>query len=329
MSIDVSAVVAQFGAFYKPGSDNEKNLRKMLYERSNTAALFQDRPTADTIWRGTLASIERVVQPFQKAFTPIGGIVFTPNEFNLYKMKIDKSETPDDLESTFEGFLADMDSLDRAAWPFVRWLITEHIMPKKAEDLELNEYFLGEFAAPTPGTAGAVSTAMNGLRKVIRDYNTAARTNMGDGPIATGALAVDPADFCEQMEDFVEAMKPYFRKRFDSIVMSDTLARRYKRGKQKKYGLTVNFLSGKGMEDLATIEHQTNIKVVGVESMEGSELIFSTTKENRIRPVKKAALGSTMKVESLKREVFLLSDWLEALNFEVPDFVVHNDQDLA
>lgn len=330
MSIDVSAVVAQFGAYYKPGSDNEKNLRKMLYERSNTALLFADRPTTDTIWRGTLASLDRVVQPFQKAFTPIGTITFTPNQFDLYKLKIDKKETPDDLEKTFEGFLADMNELDRSKWPFVRWLIEEHIMPKKMEDLELNEYFLGVFAAPTPGTAGDAGTAMNGLRKVLRDYNTAGRLNMGDGAVASGAAAATPIDFCEQIEEWVEDLKPYFRNRFDAIVMSDTLARRYMRGKRKKYGLDVNYLSGTGINDLATVENKTSIRVVGIESMENSELWFATTKENRIRPIKKEALGKTMLAgQYAPREVSLYTDWFEALNFEVPEFVVTNDQDLA
>jgi hypothetical protein len=36
-----------------------------------------------------------------------------------------------------------------------------------------------------------------------------------------------------------------------------------------------------------------------------------------------------MKIESLKREVFLYTDWWEALNFEVPEFIFHNDQDLS
>jgi hypothetical protein len=303
MSIDVTQLNAQYGAYYKPGSDNEKNLRNMLYQPSETAALFQDRPTEDTIWRGTLASLDRVVQPFQKAFTAIGTISFVPNQFDLFKLKIDKSEYPDELEATYMGFMASLPTLDRAAWPFVRWIIEQHIMPKKNDDLELNEYFEGVYAAPTPGTAGAAGTAMNGLRKVIRDYNTAGRTNLGNGAIASGAAAADDVDFCNQIEEWVESIPVIFRKRVDAIVMSDTLARRYQRGKQKKYGLFVNYMSGTGTANLMTVEHQTNISVKGLVSMEGSELWFTTIAANRIRPVKKAALGNTMKVESLKREV--------------------------
>jgi hypothetical protein len=324
MGIDVSAVTAQFGAYYKPGSDNEKNLRNMLYQASQTAKLFMDMPSVDTIWRGTLAELERVVQPFQKAFTPIGDIVFTPNQFDLFNLKVDKSEFPDDLEATYLGFMASVADNERANWPFVRWLIEQHIIPKMAEDLELNEYFKGVYAAPGVGVAGAVSTAMNGLRKVIRDYNTAGKTNLGNGAIATGAWAADDADFCTQVEEYVEDHPSIFRSKIDHVIMSETGMRKYIRGKRKKYN--INYAQ---VTDLLVVEDQPNVSVAGLISMEDSEMMFSTLKENRIRPLKKAELGRTLKVESLKREVFLFTNWWEALNFRVPQFLFHNDQDLA
>jgi hypothetical protein len=67
---------------------------------------------------------------------------------------------------------------------------------------------LGVYAAPANGVAGAAGTAMNGLRKVIRGYNTGGRTNLGNGAIATGAFAADPVDWCTQVEEFVRAMDP-------------------------------------------------------------------------------------------------------------------------
>src|SRR4051794_30544318 len=121
--INVADVVAQFGAYYLKTPDNMARLRNMLYTKVETVQHFQNRPTADTIYRCTLASLDRVVQPFQKAFTPLGTVKFEPNVFPLFKLKIDKDETPDDLEATYEGFLAEVDDLERANWPFVRWLM--------------------------------------------------------------------------------------------------------------------------------------------------------------------------------------------------------------
>lgn len=325
MSLNVTDVVTQFGAHYKPGSDNQKNLRNMLYKVIETAQYFSNRPTSDTIWRGNLASLNRIVQPFQKAYTPISTTTFKPNQFDLYKLKIDLQETPDDLEATYLGFLADIEEIERAKWPFVRWWMEKHVMPKKDEDLETNEYFGGVYAAPTTGTAGAAGTAMNGLRKVIRGYNTAGRTNLGNGAIATGAASASDEDFCEQVEQFVTEIPTLFRDKVDFIFMSKTNELKYKRGKRAKYNTNYSQTG-----DLMNLEDFPNAKVKGLESHTGSDLMWTTIKDNRIRPTKKAGLADTMLVkEFAPRVVSAYTDWWEALNYEVPEFLFHNDQDLA
>ncbi len=327
MSIAVSDVVTDFGAFYKPGSDNQKNLRNMIYKAGETAQFFQPRPTDDTIYRGTFASLDRIVQPFQKAYTPISTITFKPNQFSLFKLKIDLQETPDDLEATYLGFLAAMDEIERAKWPFVRWWMENHIMPRKEEDLEVNEHFTGVYAAPTPTVAGAAATGMNGLRKVIRDYNGDGRLNLGNGPIAMGAVAGDAADFCTQVEEMVDAIPSLFRKKLDYLFMSTDLELKYRRGKREKYKGHVNFVETK---ELYTIEDHPSVRVKGLESHQGSDLIWTSIPANRIQPKKKAALKDTMLVKEFSpRTVSAYTDWWEALNFEVPEFVFCNDQDLA
>jgi len=327
MSLVITDIVTDFGAYYKPGSDNQKNLRKMLYKPSETAAFFQPRPTEDTIWRGTFASLTRVLQPFQKAFTPISSLTFQPNSFDLYKLKIDAKEYPDELEPSFVGFLANMEELDRTKWPFGRYWVEEHLLPKSVEDFETLECFAGVYAAPAPGVAGAAGTSMNGLRKVIRTYNTAGRTNLGDGAIVTGAAAGDDADFCTQVEEFVADIPSLFRSKIDHVFMSKALELKYKRGKRKKYAAYVNFIESPG---LYTIEDFPNVSVKGLESHEGSGLYWASPSINRINPKKKAALKNTMVLKEFSaREVSAYTDWWECLNYEVPEFIFHNDQDLA
>jgi len=66
MSLNVADVVTQYGAYYKPGSDNQKNRRNMIYKSVETAQYFQNRPTDDTIWRGTKASLAEWYSHFKK-----------------------------------------------------------------------------------------------------------------------------------------------------------------------------------------------------------------------------------------------------------------------
>lgn len=301
-----------------------KRLRNMLYNKVETVQYFRSIPQSDTIYRSTFAALDRVVQAFQKAWTPIGTITFTPNQFNLFKLKIDKEETPDDLENSYEGFLADIDDLDRANWPFVRWLIENHIMPRKEQDLELNEYFTGSYVAPTPGTAGAAGASMDGLRKIIRGYVTGGRTNLGAGPIAMGAPEADAVDFCTQIEDFVDSINDLLIGDIDRLFMSKTLAQRYVRGRRLKYN--ANYAQA---TDMVAVQDHPDVQITGLKSHTGSNLIWASPAINRIRPTKKAALADTMRVESYRRVVSLYTDWWEVLNFEVPEFIITNDQDLV
>lgn len=319
--INVAAVVAQFGAYYLKNPENLARLRNMLYQKVETIQYFQNRPTSDTVYRCTQASLDRVVQPFQKTWTPIGTLTFLPNVIQLYKLKIDKEETPDDLEATYEGFLADMNDLDRANWPFVKWFMENHIMPAKQRDLEMNEYFKGVYAAPVTGVAGPAGTAMNGLEKTLSDYAIGGRSHMGSGPVATGVPSTDAVAWCTQVETFAEGINTLITDDCDNIFMSRTLARRYIRGRRIKYNSVY-----KQEADMVTVEDHTNLSIVGLKSHEGSNLIWTTTPANRIRPTKKAVLADTMKIESVKRSVAMFTDWWEALNFEVPEFVVTNDQ---
>ena len=326
MAINIADVVSQFGAYYIKNDTNMQRLRAMLYQPVETAKYFQERPGDDTVYRAVLSTLNRIVQPFQKAFTAIGTTTFKPNSFPLFKLKVDMTETPDDLEASYLGFLAAAQDLDRKNWPFIRWMVEVHVMGKIQEDLENNEYFAGVYAAPTSGTAGAAGTAMNGLRKVIRDYNTASRLNLGNGPIVTGAAAASAADFVTQVEEFVEDIPSLFRSRIDHIFMSKELQTKYRQGKRAKYN--TNYLQS---TDLLTLEDHSHISVVGLSSMSAAStgMYFATLKENRIRATKKAALANSMKIESAKRAVDLMTDWWEALNFEVPEFVFVNDQDLS
>jgi hypothetical protein len=323
MAIDISKVVAQFGSYYIANPNNMQRLRSMLYQPSVTAGYFQERPSDDTIYRAALSTLNRIVQPFQKAFTPLGITAFDPNQFSLFKLKVDMSETPDDLEATYLGFLAAQPELDRSNWLFIRWLVEVHIKAKIQDDLEVNEYFSGAYAAPTAGTAGAVSTSMDGLKHVIAGYNTAGKTNLGKGAISTGALSTDNKTFVDQVESMVDQIPALFRSRLDYLFMSPENVIKYKRGKRAKYGTYYQ------IEDLITLEDYSNITVIGLPSMTGSNLLFTTLADNRIRATKKAALANTMKIESRQRVVDILTDWWEALNFEVPQFVFHNDQGLV
>lgn len=315
--MDVSAIVSEFGAYYIKGGQNETRLVKKLYEKSMTEQAFTTVVTDETKWRGSEAVIDRLLQPFQKGWTPIGTATFTPIEIDAFKLKLDFEDYPDDLEATWLGFLAD-NNLDRKVWPFIRWLVEQHIIPKMQEDYELNEIFAGVYAAPTPGTAGGAGTAMNGVKAIRNAHITAGRIT----PITSGALATDPLDFVDQIEAFCDSINTKYWNAPMDLNLAQQLERRFVRGMERKYGRNLDY-KGAG-----TMVEGTQINLVGRPSMNGSDIIWATPKTNAVRLVKKSANMNQVRIENVDRKVKLYTDFWTGIGFLIPEIVFTNDLEL-
>lgn len=315
--MDVANIVSEFGAYYINQGQNASRLIKKLYEKSMTEQAFTTVVTDETKWRGSEGTITRLLQPFQKAWTPIGTASFEPIEIDAFKLKLDFEDYPDDLEATWLGFLADS-NLDRKEWPFVRWLVEEHILPRMNEDYELNEIFAGVYGAPTPGTAGAAGSAMNGIKAIRNAFITAGRIT----PITTGALATDPLDFVDQIEEFVDSINTRYWNAPMELNVAQQLERRYLRGYERKYGRNLDY-KGTG-----TKVEGTNITLVGRPSHNGSDIIWATPKNNAVRLVKKSQNMNTVRIENVDRKVKLYTDFWTGIGFLIPEIVFTNNLEL-
>jgi hypothetical protein len=312
MAIDVSEVVSEFGSYYINEGQNMARLTKKLHRPSITAGYFKLMPTMDTLYRVSDAEITRVLQPFQKQFTPIGTTTFKPHSIPLYKLKVDVEEYPEDIVDSWLGFL-EGEGIDPEQWPLVRYWLEELVAPKAEEEFELNEAYSGVYAAPTPGTAGAEGTGMDGLAQVFTTL--AARINV----IAMGAVPTAAVDFCNYVEEYVKQLEKEHRKRIDHLFMNEDLELLYKEGRDQKYN--TNYSQD---ADVLKVKYFPNLSVVGLPSMGDSNKIWCTLPQNRVRMLKKA--NKPMKVESAKRLVNAYTDYSIALNFLRPESVFTTDQ---
>lgn len=315
--MNVADIITEFGAYYINQGQNMSRLVKILNEKSVTEQAFTTVVTDDTRWRGAQSTIDRLLQPFQKGWTPLGTTGFTPIEIEQFPFKMDYEDYPDELEATWLGFLAD-GNLDRREWPFVRWVVEVHLLPKIKEDYELNEIFAGVRVAPTPGNAGAAGTGMNGIKYLRNLY-------IGNGritPINTGSLATDPSDFVDQIEEFCDMINTRYWMQNMELNMSQTLARRYARGHRAKYGKDNDFTGVK-----TTVEG-TNITVVGRPSHNGSDIIWATPKNNAVRLLKKSQNMDRVRIETQKRQVQIFTDFYSGIGFLIPEIVFTNDLEI-
>lgn len=318
MSLQIADVVTQFGAYYMANGQNLTRLYQLLRRATQTESMFTPVNTDDTLWRAAKTLFTRVVQPFQKAFTPLAGVVFSPVAIQQFKMKVDAQEYPDELEATWLGFL-DGPEIDRKAWPFVRWYCEVYLIPQVKDDIEQLEIYQGVYQAPVAGTPGAASTSMNGIKFTINGHITAGRIT----PITTGALATEPVDFVDQVEEFVDGINKAYWNIPMMLGCSETLERRFLRGQERKYGKNT------GGGALGNTVNNTNITLKGLVSHQNTEKFWCTPVANAIMLRKRIQNQTAIQVESVDRLLKFFTDFSMGIGFIIPEIVFTNDRDLV
>jgi hypothetical protein len=259
----------------------------------------------ESLYRTSIVNGTEVVQPYQTPFTPKGDQTFIPNEIPLHRLKIDNEIDPNPIKETWLDFLSD-NKQDRMQYPLISFLLENHILAKKDEDMELSVSYKGIRVAPTPGVAGLSSGSMNGFEKVIDDAKLSLINPMTT--IITGALSTDPLTFCNQVEAWYAQINPKHRTLPNMLVrMSESLALRYKQGRRIKYNMYYSQVS----TDMI-IEDFPNAKVVGLPGMQGKQRIWATTKENAVMLYRIGTNGIMVK-EFKPRVISIYTDWSQGL----------------
>lgn len=318
MGLQITDVVAQFGAYYLNQGQNLNRLYQLLRAPTTTEMMFTAINTDDTLWRAAKTLFSRVVQPFQKAFTPLAGVTFVPVAIQQFKMKVDAQEYPDELEATWLGFL-DGPEIDRKAWPFVRWYVEIYLIPQIKVDIELNEIYQGVYAAPTAGTPGPAGTSLNGIKKTINDHITAGRIT----PITTGALSTDPLALVEQIEGFVDRIHKDYWNIPMMLGCSESVQRAFLRGQERKYGRN----TGGGALD--NVVNKTNITLCGHPSHRLTDKIWCTPVGNAVQLRKRLQNQTAVQVESVDRLLKFFTDFSMGIGFIIPEIIFTNDRDLV
>jgi hypothetical protein len=318
-SITATDIVTEWGALIRSNVATAQDLMVRLRQVSETEAIFKRRITDYTVLERANAQFTPVLQSFQKAFTPIGGVTFKPNKIPLQRLKIDAAEYPDTLVESWLTFLTDT-NVDRKQWPFAKWYADQLILQSN-EDFEKYEVFGGVPGTVTPGTATVPGTNILGIRKQLNDANAAGKTLT----LTMGAVPTDPLLFVKYVEDMFKlaaSTNEVLFQNIDQINMSKTLMRRFMDGMRLKYTMYYN------QTDIVTLIN-TDIKIVGLNSHAGSNKIWATPAFNRECGIRGPQNESVMLVENVDRQVKWYTDFHKGVGFWIPEYIYQNDVDLV
>jgi hypothetical protein len=315
--MNISDILSEYGAYYEKAGQNKKRVLQLLMQATVTEGHMTPMKTDDTVFKLAQATIDDIIQPFQKGWTPNEAAAFVANELRLYHLKVDEELYPDDIEASWLGFLA-ADDLDRSKWPLVRYIIEGLYIPKIADNIELKEIFHGEYAEPTPGVAGATGTSMNGLAIMIRD-------GLEDGSINNidlGSLTAE--NIFDKVEEFADNISEVYQGVKMNVFMSQTWYKRYMRDKRAQ-----GFYDYSSDKSITSGIDFTPQSVVALPSMHGSDVIFATPKSNIISLSKKSQNKNKFMIETLKRQVFFMTDFWKGVGFGINGAVWAHDPDAS
>ena len=336
---DLDELITEYGNKYVDQGQNMASITTQLFDVGGLEEYFTMQPEDSDYFTGIYATVDEVLQAFSIPFTTKGKTTYVPTKQRLGEFKIDTTETPDKFRKTHMGFLSQhAKDPDRSTWGVIEWILRELKIPSANQTFKLSVAYWGwqfdnTFDDPPtvngttlqrqltdPDAATPANASMDGVHTQIVRWAAASRTNS----ITVGAWnTADTTDvtFCTQVEDFVmDTSVDIHRDNIDYLFMSKAMARRYRNGRRNKYNL--NYAQ---VAELDIVE-DTDIKVVGVSDMNGSENVWMTPANNRVKPTR--ATGKKLfDVQKLDRSVKILGDWSYVLTFHVPEFIHHSEHD--
>lgn len=333
---NIDAVIAEFGARYTPEGQTAKDIKTQLFAASETEAFFSNVPNPGDQYKSAFATVDEVTQAFSIPFVAKGTATFEPWETKLGEYKVDQLFFPDKFRNSWLGFLANIAEVDRSKWPVLLWYIRELLLPKINEEQEEEQSYWGwqktglaaipvvdgatfvrQFDSATASTvATPANAAVDGINTIIARMRAAGRATVNN----SGVWSIDPVTFCTEIEEWVQAINPKLRRKLDFLFMEEDLKNRYVDGRREKYNK--NYAQE---ADLMKID-KVMMSVQSLHSMVGAgNHVWATPKMNRIRPISKDSNG-IFDLQKVDRSVKLLNDWKKVLTFDVPEFVVTNEQ---
>lgn len=263
---------------------------------------------------GVSSSTSELLQAFQQGWTPKGTTSFVGYENKIFKLKLDF--VLDNIDSVTDSWLFFLTSENqmRKDWPLTRYIIEKELLPSVIDEMN-TAMCVGEYVAPTTGTAGDSLESMNGILTIIANEVTA--TNIV--PITTGSISASNA--VTRFETFADGIDPLVSNKGGKILCSTTVARFYKAHYRTLFGLT-NDQQAKNNLKLDNY----NIEIVPINGMGTSQRLVFVTPNNLIHLYDQIISPSTFLVQQDKRVVNILTDWHCGVGFQSLQGVFVNDQ---
>ena len=309
---DLTALNAQIGAFYRR---YDKEIWKAITRGITFEKYMRGVPNVTDEYVSPHSSHTEFLQPYQSGFQEKGSVSFDARKNKVFHIKMDfLLQDIYDIYRSYLSFLSD-ESKDIKDWPFVKYIVYEHIIPGIIEEISILSV-KGAYVAPTPGTAGTSISSADGVLTIVANEISGMNLN----PIVTGAIT--QANVIDAFNDYYDGMHDDYKGMPGEVFMAPSVKLMYERAQLETYGATQTY---KGPQN-ETFIFGTRKKLVEIPEFEGSQRLLHTPKKNLLKLYNKINVPNSVEIQKENRDLKFLLDFHRGYGFGNLYEVFTNDQ---
>jgi len=272
------------------------------------------------------AEATEMLQPYQGTFTPKGSIAHNEVSIRVRPIKMDLQFTELDLEKWWNSWQVSRFDVEKdpMQWSFPRYIFEKELLPKFNDDLNRVAY-LGEYAAPTPGTPGDTVDSVDGFKKIIADLITSTAIPAAN-VFATGG-AITTSNVREKVEEFLDSIPEEITSKGGRILMSPKHRRWYFRDYRGEFTSQPTLDMSNAPKRILVDDYDVNLQAVT--SMAGANrwIFLPNGRDNMVWVSRQGApLYPQMIFKTQARVLQMYSTLYRGFGFEYPQELYVTDQ---
>lgn len=326
ITISSSTIIAEAQTYFRAGGHAMSDIQTAVKDKRDLPSFAKKRIVQGDIVELSSGEITSVLQTFKKRWSPKGDVTLTPVPFRLRRIKGDVDLDPDEVASTYYGFLADLAQEDRSKWPVVRYIM-EVLMAQAWGKDQSDTDWAGEYVAATnDDVAGPTLGSYDGLKTIVTKGLDV------DGTMNELQLDYDitsASQVFQAMEQIVDKLPQQYQSEDMLVICSPKIKLNYFRDRRNTHGSDMDYNQKNNIMNM-TLDGLPNMAIQpmnGIGAAGDHGWVIVTPRRNVL--IGERMNSYNMGIEKARRGVSVLFDYTEGIGVGLAEevFVVRPSDD--
>lgn len=271
----LTEVQSELGAFYRK---HTQDVMKMWYDTQDDLSTHM-KVISKVKGRAPVLNsmIHNVIQGFTTTWTGADKTIFKAREAQNYRLKVNYSIVPDEIEHSWLAFMND-ETKPLKERMIANYIINEDLKPRVQDNLG----YLMVKGVYNAGALGTFGNAMNGLEKILDDLLAATDRPCYKVPLT----ALTDSNIVEQITAFERALPQSAKPKIKKIFMSKNNVERYLLDYEATYGASTLISLTNGVQnangEMIVRSRLGKRQLIGLSHL-ADDMVFATVDGNLLK----------------------------------------------